>query len=307
MSSKRLTIIGAPSSAGAYGPGQEKTPDALRKAGLIHFLENNGTMVIDKNNVSGFRWKVDRVNPRAMNTDKVAQVAKEVSEKVREALINEEKILVLGGDCTVELGSVAGCLSLSENIGLIYIDLDTDLNTPESVQDGALDWMGVAHLLNIEGAEKKISSLGNRVPMLHPDQVHFYANGNMNKFERTIFNQYKLQATPLEAVQADPAGTARKIRSGWAAQFDHLLIHCDMDVLDYVDMPLAENYRRNIGLKFEQLIIALSEFLKAANWSVLTITEINPDHGEDDGSTLRYFSEHLAEIISSSLKTTSLS
>ena len=297
-----LTIIGAPSSAGAYGPGQEKTPDALRKVGLIQCLETNGLTVTDKNNVRGFRWRVDKENPRAMNADNVVEVAKDVSEKVYEALIKNEKILVIGGDCTIELGSVAGCLAMSDSIGLVYIDLDTDLNTPQSVEDGALDWMGVAHLLNIEGTVSKIASLGKTIPMLHPGQVHFFANGNMTDFERTIINKHNIQQTPLENVAADPAGAAKKIRDGWASQFKHLLIHCDMDVLDYVDMPLAENYRRNIGLTFRQLMIALSEFLKAPNWSVLTITEINPDHGEEDGSTLRALSESLAAALNSTSK-----
>lgn len=298
MKSKNLTIVGAPTSAGAYGPGQEKTPDALRAAGLLEILEYKGISVTDKKNVTGFRWKVDKVNPRAMNASKVAEVAKDVSEKVFEALSENEKVLVIGGDCTIELGSVAGCVEMSDNIGLVYIDLDTDLNTPQSVEDGALDWMGVAHLLNIEGSDKKIASLGKRTPMLYPHQVHFFANGNMTDFERTLIDRYKIQQTPLEEVAADPAGAAIKIRNGWASQFDHLLIHCDMDVLDYVDMPLAENYRRNTGLQFQQLMIALQEFLKAPNWSVLTITEINPDHGEEDGSTLRTFAEGLAETLS---------
>jgi len=301
MKKKSITIIGAPSSAGAYGPGQEKTPDALRAAGLIEFLEKNNIAVNDKNNVTGFRWKADKENPRAMNIDKVAEVAKEISEKVYESLIKEEKILVIGGDCTIELGVVAGCLAKSENIGLIYIDFDTDLNTPVSVEDGALDWMGVAHLLNISGAEKKLASLGKRTPMLNPDQLHFFANGNVTDFERGIINKYNILETSIQETTADPDGTAKKIAEGWASQFDHLLIHFDTDVLDYLDIPLAENYRRNVGLKFDQLMNALHQFLEAPNWSVLTITEINPDHGASDGSTLRVFSERLAKIMSTSL------
>ena len=41
---------------------------------------------------------------------------------------------------------------------------------------------------------------------------------------------------------------------------------------------------------------ALQEFLKAPNFSILTITEINPDHGAEDGSTLKMFSKRLAEV-----------
>jgi arginase len=65
--------------------------------------------------------------------------------------------LVLGGDCTVELGTVAGAFGHGPSIGLVYIDLDTDLNTPESTADGALDWMGVAHLLGIEGSATELA------------------------------------------------------------------------------------------------------------------------------------------------------
>jgi hypothetical protein len=40
-----------------------------------------------------------------------------------------------------------------------------------------------------------------------------------------------------------------------------LLVHLDLDVLDYLDMPLAEEYRRNRGLRFDQLMASLRIFL----------------------------------------------
>src|SRR5688572_28300729 len=86
------------------------------------------------------------------------------------------RVLVLGGDCTVELGTVAGALRGTQSVGVVYIDLDTDLNTPESTSDGALDWMGVAHLLGIRGSLPELVQLGPRTPMLQPDQLLFFAN-----------------------------------------------------------------------------------------------------------------------------------
>ena len=69
------------------------------------------------------------------------------------------KALVVGGDCTIELGSVAGALQSGASIGLVYVDLDVDLNAP-ATSDGALDWTGVAHLLDIPGAAPELSGLG---------------------------------------------------------------------------------------------------------------------------------------------------
>lgn len=297
MNDVSLAIIGAPTSAGAYAPGQEKTPDALREVGLISLLEAHGVHVTDKGNVPGYRWKVDKQNKRAMNADQVTNVAKALSRNVSKSLVEKKKLLVIGGDCTVELGVVAGCLDHSENIGLIYIDLDTDLNTPLSVEDGALDWMGVAHMLQLTGTNKKLSSIGKKAPMLRAEQIHFFANGNMTDFERETINTLKIRETNWQDVTKDPIGTANKICRTWATQFDKILIHLDLDVLDYVDMQLAENYRRNTGLSFDQLMMAVDEFLKLPNWSAITITEINPQHGEADGSTLRRFAERLAKSL----------
>jgi arginase len=292
-----LAIIGAPSSAGAYAPGQEKAPEALRAAGLIDRLAEHGITVEDWGDVSGFRWRVDRMNPRAMNAGIAARVAKATAGRVATALAEERAVLVLGGDCTVELGTVAGALAGTENVGLIYIDLDTDLNTPESTDDGALDWMGVAHMLGVPNTIPALAEVGSRLPLLEPRQILFFANNNSKSFERQIIADLGLAEVMLEAVAADPAGAAQNVKNDWAQGFERLLIHLDVDVLDYLDMPLAENTRRNIGLRFEQLIEALNVFLSAPNWIGLTISEVNPDHGESDGSTLRTFVDALADAM----------
>ena len=167
---RTLGLIGAPSSAGAYAPGQEKAPATFRRHGLVSALAGSGRRVNDRGNIPGFRWRLDPQRPKAMNLDAVRRTAAAVAEKVEEALVNGEAALVLGGDCTVELGTVAGALRDGHSVGLVYIDLDADLNTPET-SDGALDWTGVAHLLDLPGAEAELSGLGPRRPMLAPADI----------------------------------------------------------------------------------------------------------------------------------------
>jgi arginase len=298
----RLEIIGAPSSAGAYAPGQERAPEALRAAGLLTCLAERGIAVVDRGDVPGFRWRVDRANPRAMNAEVAAGVAGAVAGRVAEGLAQGAAILVLGGDCTVELGTVAGASLGTDDLGLIYIDLDTDLNTPESVDDGALDWMGVAHLLGLDDTVPILAGVGPRMPMLRPDQVLLFANDNSTAFERRIIEERGIGEVRLAQVAADPAGAARRVVEGWAQRFGRLLVHVDVDVLDYLDMPIAEQTRRNKGLRFTQLMSVLRELIAAPNWVALTICEVNPDHGELDGSTLRTFSEALADVLSGAIR-----
>jgi arginase family enzyme len=175
---RRLHVIGAPTSAGAYAPGQERGPEALRAAGLLSALRARGIAVVDQGDVPGFRWRVDPSNPRAMNSDAVATVVRAVADRVARSFADGAAVLVLGGDCTVEVGTVAGALVESDSVGLVYVDLDTDLNTPDTTEDGALDWMGVAHLLGLPGTIPAISEAGPRSPLLSADQVVLFAAGN---------------------------------------------------------------------------------------------------------------------------------
>ncbi len=261
----------------------------------MEFLSAAGVSVEDDGDVPGFRWRPDKANPRAMNANAVLSAARAVADRVAFAFADHAKVLVLGGDCTVELGTVAGALREKESVGLVYLDLDTDLNTPESTRDGALDWMGVAHLLGIAGTLPELVRLGPRQPMLQPEQVLYFAAGNVEPFERELIQRLGVAEVPVADVARDPSRCGETVANGWARGFDRLLVHLDVDVLDFGDFPLAENTRRNIGLKFDQLMAALRPLLAAPNWSGLTVTEVNPDHGESDGSTLATFARSLAD------------
>jgi arginase len=292
-----LTIIGAPSSAGAYAPGQDKAPAALRAAGLVDALRDGGIEIDDFGDVPGFRWQADRLNPKAMNAEHVLHVASAVRDAVRDAVQSGSRVLVLGGDCTVEMGTVAGFLAARRNLGLVYFDLDTDLNTPASTEDGALDWMVVAHVLGLPDTVPELRELA----MLQPHQLMYFSTGNVQPFERGVINELHLAEVSIDDVQIDPAAAGQSVARNWASRFEALLVHVDVDVLDFIDMPLAENNRRNIGLRFDQMMAALEPLLAAPNWSALTICEINPDHGMADGSTLRQFVQALTAALTKAL------
>lgn len=292
----RLAVIGAPSSAGAYAPGQEKAPAAVRAAGLIDLLRATGWSVDDLGDVPGFRWQVDRQQPRAMNAQAVARTARAVAERATPAFAAGSRLLVLGGDCTVELGTVAAALGDTRSVGLIYIDLDADLNTPASTRDGALDWMGVAHLLGLPDTLPVLAGIGPCVPLLAPEQLLHFAADNIEPFEQQQMDRLGLRPVRLAEVVADLAGSAQRALA-WAGRFERLLVHVDLDVLDFVDAQLAENNRRNWGLTLAQLMSVLEVFIQAPNWRALTICELNPDHGDGDGAHLRHFAAMLATVL----------
>jgi arginase len=297
-----IALIGAPSSAGAYAPGQEKAPSAFRRHGLAPAIEQTGRVVRDMGDVAPFRWRPDHVHPEAMNLEAVRRTAVSVADRVAEALSEGESVLVMGGDCTIELGVVAGALRDEASVGLIYIDGDADLNVPETA-DGALDWTGVGHLLDLPGALPELSGLGPSRPMLSPADVMLFGAHVITPSEAEVIDALRLEHIPIATVNADAAGAAKRALA-WGSKFDRLLVHVDIDVMSFTEFPIAENVRyeaRKTGCTLEELSSILAVLLAAPNWRALTLTEINPDHAPDEAETFR----RLIDVLGLALSTES--
>jgi arginase len=299
-------VIGAPTSAGAYAPGQERAPAALRQAGLLHQLRGTGITVIDHGDIPGWRWRPDPARPYAQNLEAVVEGARAVEASVRAARSADEFVLVLGGDCTVELGTVAGHLPQDGRIGLIYFDVHPDLNVPSSERDGALDWMGLAHMLGEELAADELTGFGPRRPLLDNDQVVLFAQDRdqTRPWELQVIERRSLQSIPLEEVAAYPEVAAERALALGTDRWEHILVHLDVDTIDFTDAPLSENTGRNVGLPLETAFRALGGLLQDPRVSALTITELNPDHGESDGSTLKRFVDGLVGCVAGAVRIT---
>jgi arginase len=296
----RLALIGAPTSAGAFAPGQEDAPAALRAAGLVEALRAGGHEVTDRGDTARFRWRVDHDEPRAMNAAAVVDGVRAVSDRVADALGAGELPLVLGGDCTVGVGTVAGAVSAGAEPRLVYFDLHPDLNTPSSVPDGAFDWMGVAHMLGIEGADDRLRGAGPRRPLLADDDVILLGAGpeQCTAHERATIQARGLRPIAIDEVRADPAAAARRALDHATAEGRRFLVHFDVDVIDFSDVPLSENTGRGVGIAFDTAFAALDVLARHDALLGLTVTELNPHHGAEDDSDVTRFVRQLATALS---------
>lgn len=281
--SRTLSLIGAPSSAGAYAAGQERAPDAWRRHGVTRSLEAAGRVVRDRGDTTLRRWAPDRERPDAMNVADAAGTTTELADLVAAAVAEDDDVLVLGGDCTVELGTMVGATRRGGSAALVYIDLDADLKVP-ATGEGALDWMGVAHLIDADGAVDELAGLGTRRPIVQGCDVRLFAQDNITDSEAELVNRHGIAVTTLAEVHQNPAGTADQAVT-WAAEHDELWVHVDIDVLRWVDFPIAENARRRDGLTLDELGTVLRRLVAAPNWRGLTICEVNPDHAPDEAES----------------------
>jgi arginase len=303
----RLAVIGAPSSAGAYAPGQERAPAALREAGLLAALRAEGWMhVDDAGDVPGFRWAPDPEDPLAANVGEAARVACKVSSAVRRELgSGADRALVLGGDCTVAIGAVAGVADRGR-VGLVYLDLHADLNVPAAVDDGALDWMGVAHLLALDGTRPALRDVGLRTPLLRGADVALvgFDPDHATAFELAAIAEQGVACESVGALALDPAAAARRAVAA-LGDADVLAVHVDVDLVDFLELPLSENTERDGGVTLEAALTALAVVAADPRCAAISLGEVNPDHGAEDGSTLKTLIGGLAAALAPSAELSS--
>jgi arginase len=271
---KRVIIIGAPTSAGAHFGGQEKAPEHFRRAGLLADMLAAGLSVLDLGDLPLVRYEPDPSNPGFRSLPRVANHARQVAERVKLADRQGGRLLMLGGDCTIEVGVVSGLLHSTERLGLLYFDGHVDLNTPETSEYGVLDSMGVAHMLGIH--DNELSRIGPRFPLLQGADIAFFAYepAKINPGElplladlTTLKLPYPERSTPDDATAA-----VRYLEQ----HVDRYIVHFDVDVVDFIDLPVG-NFPKYSGLSVEEAATCLQRMTASTKCAGIVVTELNPE------------------------------
>jgi arginase len=288
----RFGLIGVPSSAGAHGPGQEKAPFALRKAGLLGALREAGLDLDDLGDLPVVRFGPDRANRKRQSQSRVVKVARQVADTVAAAVERELIPIVLGGDCTITLGVVAGLLRHQPDLGLIYFDGDADLTTPETTHSGIFDSMGVSHLIG-NGAPE-LAHIGPRFPLLPQDRIALFGFHpyEIEPEESRLLEASAMLQYPVTSMDDRPVELAAEARARLEERARAIAVHFDVDVMDSAEIPLAD-WPHYDALSFGDAMHCLSVFVGSQKLAALVVTEINPDR-DPDGLLVRQFIDALA-------------
>lgn len=283
----KINILGVPDSANAYCVGVELAPAALRDAGLHEALRAAGWDVHDRGDLTERLWVPDLASRYAQNIGAGSQSMVELADAAAGILSPSERLLVLGGSCVVAVGLCAALARVDQRPRIIYIDRHLDLNTPRSTTEGSLSWMGMAHALDIDGAEDQLADATGQAPILAPgDLVYLGVDVEQaTDWERSHVDALGLKIVDQASLVDDPALAAR-------TALEHLgpgpfIVHLDVDVLDFLDAPLAENVNgRNSGPTIARLKVALAELLRRPDCWAISIGQLVPAHAAADPTAI---------------------
>lgn len=284
-----IGLLGVPSSAAAHWPGQEKAPAALRAAGLVGLLRQAGLDVADHGDRPVVRWRPHPTERRPQNLSQVVEVLTDARAEISRIFEAGELPLVVGGECTLAIALYSAAVAHDEDVALLYFDGGQDVSNDPDNPESILDGLGVRHLLDLPGTAPAMTAFGPRRPLLSPDHLCFFGFGDPEEDREGLVPSPRF---PAGEVRPDPRAAARRALRSLGS--DRFVVHFDVDVIEFYDLPVADVPLYNRGLTKAEAMVALAEFVAHPGFAGMTFAEFNPDHGEPDGSTARILAEALA-------------
>jgi arginase len=254
---------------------------------LLDRLRQAGWEVSDAGDLAPRVFTADAAHPRARNQEAVLRACRDVAGAAGQAIAAGRIPVLVGGDCSITAGAVAGCLSQRPDTGVLYFDGDADLRTPQTTTAGNFDGMVIAALLG-EG-DPGYTGLAGPVPMVPLDRLAIlgYDDSDIDPRERHLLGPSLSHAGGTQ-VAADPLGAAVAARRRVEASASAIVVHFDVDAVDSADLPLANYPHHGKGLSFDAAVTVLRELCASPAFAALVLTEVNPTHDPDGELLSRY-------------------
>jgi arginase len=288
-------IVEAPSTLGLATDGVEHLPDQLLGLGLAERIHARraGRLVAPS--------KDPATDPETgiLNARAIATWSPKLADAVEEVLDAGEFPVVLGGDCTILLGSMLA-FRRRGRYGLFFIDGNADFFQPEAEPNGEGASMDLAFVTG--HGPPLLTDIEGRGPLVHPQDAVAFAYRD-HKDQEEYGSQplpEELKAIDLPAVRAMgiEAAAREAIAHLTRQELDGFFIHVDADCLDDAIMP-AVDFRVPGGLSWYELGAALRIALSSGKAVGLEITIYNP-RLDVDGSAGRGLADVLAAALGTS-------
>jgi len=273
----KIALLGAPTSAAAMSAGHEGAPAALRSAGLVGRLLSVGYEVADLGDDPPQVYKPDNESPRARNLPRVIAALEALKPRVEQAVKSCALPVVLSGDCSIALATVAGARRYFRNVSMIYMDRDADLNTPATTPSGSVDGMVVSHLTGTGAAE--MVRFWGEPPLVREPDLALFGVARLDPPEEQLLAKSPLRrflASDVQKMGASAAAQAAVERIH--ANGYQFILHFDVDVI--ADFQ-ATDYPGSGGLSLDEVREALEVFATQKHLAAIEVAAYNPTKDAD--------------------------
>lgn len=277
---RSIAIIGAPLDLGAGRRGVDMGPSAVRVAGLGRRLATLGYDVGDLGNIHVDQPEsVGDAGPNeARYLPQIAASCERLGGLVIQALTNGKTPLVLGGDHSIAVGTVAGVSRFfrdsGKKIGLLWMDAHADMNTPQSSPSGNVHGMPLACCAG--AGPDSLSRMFGFAPKVDAANIALVGIRDVDTLERGVVRETGVRAFTMRDI--DERGMrgvmdeAIAIATNGTAGF-HLSV--DMDFVDPEYAPGVGTPVRG-GATYREAHLAMEMVCDSGRMISMEVVEVNP-------------------------------
>ncbi len=279
---RRIRLVGVPLDLGAGRRGVDMGPSAMRKAGITSQLTTLGHEVTDSGNIEVDAPEVHRIRDEKLKyLPLIAAAMTTLCERVKKTLDDGEMPLVLGGDHSIAIGTVAGVAShhreKDQKFGMIWFDAHGDANTPETTPSGNIHGMPQAVIFG-RGAKDlvEIGGFAAGECKLSPQNSCIIGARSIDEKEKEIIKDIGL--TVFTMVQIDRRGIYDVTREAIEiASRGTSGIHVSFDV-DSMDPFVAPGVGTPVrgGITYRETHTAMELIAETQRICSLEVAEVNP-------------------------------
>jgi arginase len=291
---RKVAIIGVPLDLGANRRGVDMGPSAIRVTGLADRIAALGIDVKDFGDVDvPLPEECDIGEMNKKYADDIRDVCEDVCELVLKTMKQDRVPVVLGGDHSLAMGSIAASAKFfrekKKKVGVIWFDAHGDMNTPESTNSGNVHGMPLAHVLGMGDAG--LAGVGGFAPKVDEANCVLLGVRDLDEREKKlihdsgvkVFTMKEIDQRGVSKVLEEAVEIASKGTAGIHVSFD--IDACDPSVAPGVGTP------KKGGLNYREAHLCLELIADSGKMVAMDLVEVNPifdnrNHTAEFGSEL---------------------
>ena len=272
-----ISLIGAPTDAGAADRGASMGPEAMRVAGLKEALEARGLKVVDLGNLGGPHNPGGAPVDGYRNLSQVVEWNRLVHEAMHGALARGHLPILLGGDHSLGIGSISAvarhCRESGRKVRVLWLDAHADFNTRELSPSGNLHGMPVACVCGFGPGE--LTHLGGTYPILPASAIRQLGIRSVDAGEKRFVHEQGLDVFDMRFI--DEEGMRKAVTMALADLDDNTHLHVSFDV-DFLDPAIAPGVGTTVpgGPSYREAQLCMEMIADTGRLASLDVMELNP-------------------------------
>ena len=276
MNMLKMSIIGVPLDHGQSRRGVNMGPSAIRYAGAIDRLEAIGHHVTDEGDIQVDVAKSTEMNTSNLkNVNEIIKANTNLAGKVEAVVKGGSFPLVLGGDHSIAIGTLAGLSTSYENLGVIWYDAHADMNTSETSPSGNIHGMPLAVCIGL--GDERLVNLHTEGPKVNPENIVIIGARDVDPGERVLIKERGIKVYTMHEI--DKCGMSSVMQDAIAylqsREVDGVHLSLDLDGLDPLYTPGVGTPVPG-GISYRESHLAMEMLEESGLITSAEFVEVNP-------------------------------